>query len=482
MSRFKSDSIPPRVPAPQQFAPVATVPPPPSPVREKHPSTSAVAVDLPHPPGGGAKPEIRLSIAHNIGLGALCLYLLSYSGFLNESLLTIVGTKPYISLISGPVAALALFASGSLFRGLRTKIGVLWTCMLMLMLAGVPFSVWKSDSLREWLNYASRVYPIFFFICAAAFTVAHCRKLFYANILGGFFVLALTVAFSTTSASRLILPEGSFSNPNALALQLLLSACFFAYLVYRGNFGLRLAGLAGVATALILIFETGSRGAFAAVFVSAIALCFVVKRMSTRLKLLLVFLLLGFCGFLAALANPAAVRRLTDVSWASEGPSAQQGDDLYARSSQLARQQLLALSVDYTLSHPLLGVGMGEFSVAVDGDAKKVGRRSSWAGTHNSYTQVSAECGIPAALCYIGVILLCIQSNWKLFRETNDSPLGEDSAAMALSLFLALTSLAVTTFFYHIAYGYYVPTLAGLSVALRLASIKTAGTGARQWA
>ena len=466
MSRFKSDSTSPQAVARRQFVAVATTVPPPNPFAPK----------ITPPLAGGPKREITRSVAHKIGLGALCFYLLSYAGFLNESFLVFVGAKPYISLVCGPLAAMALFASGDLFRGLRTKTGVLWACMLALMLIGVPLSVWKTDSLREWLNYSTRIHSMFFFICAAAFTLAHCRKLFYANILGGFFVLALTAAFSKTPEGRLILPEGSFSNPNALALQLLLSASFFTYLVYRGNFGMRVAGVAGVAVALVLIFQTGSRGAFVALFVTAIALCFVVKRLATRLKLALVFLLLGFCGLLAALANPAAVRRLTEVTLITEGPSVEQGDDLYAHSSQMARQELLRLSVVYTLSHPLLGVGMNEFSVAVDGDAQKVGQRSSWAGTHNSYTQMAAECGIPAALCYIAVIFLSLKSNWKLFREASVSPHREETAAMALSLFLALTSMAVATFFYHIAYGYYVPALAGMSVALQMASAKPAGT------
>ena len=479
MSRFKSGSIPPPAPSPRPFTSAATVPPPPAFGTGKYSAASPVAANIPQPFAGPARREVTRSIAHKIGLGALCLYLLSYAGFLNESFIVFVGAKPYISLVCGPLAALALFASGDLFRGLRTKTGLLWACMLGLMLLGVPLSVWKSDSLREWLAYSTRIHSMFFFISAAAFTLADCRKLLYANILGGFFVLGLTAAFSKAPEGRLILPQGSFSNPNALALQLLLSASLFTYLIYRKNLGMRIAGLAGLAVALVLIFQTGSRGAFVAVFFSAVALCFIVKRIATRLRLVMVFMLLLFCGLMAALSNPAAVRRLTEVTLITEGPSAEQGDDLYARSSQLARQELLRLSIAYTLSHPLLGVGMNEFGVAVDGDALRAGKRSSWAGTHNSYTQMSAECGIPAALCYIAVIFLSLKSTWKLFREASVSRQGEDPAAMALTLFLALTSVAVATFFYHIAYGYYIPALAGMSVALQMASAKPAASGNR---
>ena len=61
-----------------------------------------------------------------------------------------------------------------------------------------------------------------------------------------------------------------------------------------------------------------------------------------------------------------------------------------------------------------------------------------------------------------------------------DSPSWKDISAMALALFLALTSLSVATFFYHFAYGYYVPALAGMSVALQLASTEGTGTSARR--
>jgi hypothetical protein len=84
--------------------------------------------------------------------------------------------------------------------------------------------------------------------------------------------------------------------------------------------------------------------------------------------------------------------------------------------------------------------------------------------------QVSSECGIPAALCYIAVLLISIRTSRRLYREFSDRPGEEVIAGLSLTLFAALICLLVTLFFFHMAYTYYVPVICGLTVALNLAA------------
>ena len=85
--------------------------------------------------------------------------------------------------------------------------------------------------------------------------------------------------------------------------------------------------------------------------------------------------------------------------------------DASAIASTDARMRLLTKSIKYTLYHPLFGVGPGMFAVAEDKEAHANGlRHGTWQGTHNSYTQVSSELGIPGCIFYVLVIFWSLKT------------------------------------------------------------------------
>ena len=416
---------------------------------------------------------LQRNFLQTIGYVALVLYIFSWASYINEIGIANFGVKPYISMISGPIAVLALFAGGSIMRGLKTRVGMYWMALLVWMVIGAPFSYWRSDTLKNLINYGPRVHLIFFMLCAALFTVKDCRVIVYANLAGGFILLLLCFLFGTIDTGRFVIPSGSFVNPNALALQLLVAACLFIMLVMHRNIVFRVIGLVGIGTSLPFILKTGSRGSFVAIVTVLIALFFTVQR-TARLKMVIAVIVFAVPALLVV--PKTALNRIVNIAVKSE--SAYDNDETYALSSQLSREELLKDSIKYTFTHPLFGVGMNEFGAAVWGDGEKRGVRTSWAGTHNSFTQISAECGIPALIFYTTVILLCIRMNRRLYKATRSDPSLQDISSIALTLYLTMIAYAVNTFFYHTAYGYYLATLAGLSVALQLASAGRLGIAA----
>jgi O-antigen ligase len=118
----------------------------------------------------------------------------------------------------------------------------------------------------------------------------------------------------------------------------------------------------------------------------------------------------------------------------------------------------------------LFGVGPDQFAAAVNQDAAGAGRQVPWLGTHNTYTQVSSECGIPALIFYLAVIGLCLRSNLRLYRLTRDVPAYGEVAALSRCLLAGTLVFAVSAFFFHMAYSPYLPSLAGFTVALHLAA------------
>ena len=127
------------------------------------------------------KPGSSGNFMRTIGFAALWLYVFSLAALVNETSADLLGLKPYVTTIGGPIMAVALLCSGTIFRGLRTKSGMLWAVMIFLMGLGLPLSVYRSDSLAQWLQYGAKIYPLLFFIVAAAITVRQCERLLFSQ-------------------------------------------------------------------------------------------------------------------------------------------------------------------------------------------------------------------------------------------------------------------------------------------------------------
>jgi O-antigen ligase len=152
-----------------------------------------------------------------------------------------------------------------------------------------------------------------------------------------------------------------------------------------------------------------------------------------------------------------------DVSVLNEDVSPQ---DASAIASVATREQLLIKSLIITIQHPVFGVGMGEFPAYLWGEASKKREWVAALGTHNSYTQVSSECGIPALVCYLGVIWLSIKRSYRLYRRSVGQPQLRAVEGLAFSLLMGLVVYAIGTFFFHIAYSNLLPLLSGQVAAL----------------
>jgi O-antigen ligase len=138
-----------------------------------------------------------------------------------------------------------------------------------------------------------------------------------------------------------------------------------------------------------------------------------------------------------------------------------------AASSAQSRKMLLRHSLIFTIRHPLFGVGPGMFPVADDSYSKAIGlNKGTWLGTHNSYTQVSSELGIPAFLFFVAALAMALKGPHSIYRRTRGDPRLEDMGNAALALHYCLVIYAVTVLFEHIAYTIMLPVFGGLAACL----------------
>jgi O-antigen ligase len=281
------------------------------------------------------------------------------------------------------------------------------------------------------------------------------------------------------SENRFRIPHSLFyANSNDLALALLLGIGSFLFLFHRPARVGRSAGIAGILLSTFYAFRTGSRGC---VIAASAMLILIFSLSRTRWKVAAAGLAALLAAALAAGiggGSPSALHRLSLLMSDASSP-ARTESDVSSVASQREREELFKTSLQYTLSHPLFGVGPDQFATAVSQDAARASQHLPWLGTHNTYTQVSSECGIPALILYVAVIGVCLRSNLRLYRRTRDHPDYLEMAGLSCCLLAGTLVYAVSAFFFHMAYSAYLPELAGFTVALQLVAAPLSQTKQR---
>jgi O-antigen ligase len=277
----------------------------------------------------------------------------------------------------------------------------------------------------------------------------------------------LAILFGNMEQDRLVLDRGRFTNPNDLAQILLMGFPFWWYVALNPN--LKRSRRVGSWLAMIPIFmamsKTGSRGALVASMIVALVLFW---RSSVSHKVLLaagvlVLVLLG-AVFLPATTKE---RYFTFFKGDEDSTGSELTMEGKAVSSTYGRWHLLKDSVTLTLLHPVFGVGPGEFDVAQDLYSRAVRyHKGDWQVTHNTYTEFSSECGLPALILYC----LAFFSAFRLARVPKSglaqpSPGNGEVASASFCLRLSLLSYLVSSLFGSFAYQTQFPVLAGLAVA-----------------
>ncbi len=411
-------------------------------------------------------PSQTPTIVQQICFILVCLFVLSL--YANDISQMVFGVKAYLSTICLFLVPVGYLATGTPLRGLRTRMGMLWLGFGLWLILAAPFSVWRGGTFTTLTNYFPRAFMMLFYIAACTVSISQCRKFLYTLIAGVFVVLISCFKFGTMAGDRFNLPDSVFfSNANELALQLALGIAFLLFVFFTKSNLLKVLGLLGIAVSLRYMLKTGSRGVFLAVAIMALVI-FLFSRYKLQIIALGIPLMIFTFAFL-----PAATRnRLLFINTsAAEAANANSEVEISAYESQEQRQRLLKMSLELTLTHPLVGVGPDQFMVAAAGETEKKGVYSEWRGTHNTYTQVSSEAGIPAFAFYTSALILGMVSNYRRYRRTAGIESLSDIAGISFSLFLATIVYSVATIFFHIAYSSYLPMILGLTVAVELAAL-----------
>ncbi len=318
--------------------------------------------------------------------------------------------------------------------------------VLLLLLCGllsVPFAL---DRTRAWTGFVEFLKVILMFIIMVNVVRSEIRLRIIIMLILVVSCWMSVAAIHDYRLSRFALPGariegvigGLFDNPNDMALHLVtmvpIAIAFFlssrrliGRLVYPVCAGLMIAGTVA----------SFSRGGFLGLVCATGVL---VWRLARRNRVLFLAIALVLCAGFVALA-PSDYR--TRIATTGDG-------------SSVARQNDLKRSIFVLVHHPLLGVGMDNYVLFSNTDH----------ATHNAYTQVGSEMGVPAMVIYIMFLLAALKPLRRIGFETSDVRTKSHFRYLAAGFEASLIGYMVASFFASVAYLWYLYYLVGYAICL----------------
>jgi len=254
-------------------------------------------------------------------------------------------------------------------------------------------------------------------IAVALFTTGVVRNREYLRILVyvvalsfGFFGVKNGVAFILSGFRMEIIqgPGGMLTDRNDFSLALCMGMPLLLHLgLSEKRQILRRVLLMTIPLTALTVISCHSRGAFLAMGAMAAAVSWRSKNRFAG------FALLALCGVGAWIAAPASYKeRISSIS------------EFETEGSARGRIEAWKVAGNMIMAQPLLGVGYNKFQqeyvtydpkrgVESDGNPKAEGTRVA----HNSYLQIWAECGTPAFLLYMMLIVLTFYDLSQVRRE-----------------------------------------------------------------
>lgn len=320
----------------------------------------------------------------------------------------------------------------------------------------IPFAIDPNEAWLAFTDLLVKTLLIFLVIVNAVRTEKRMRLLWFLilivsvylsiNVIRDYQAGVFKIGAAETSTQRVAGAIGNlFENSNELALHLvtIIPIAFVLGIEKKGMLR-KLVYFPITLLMLSAVIITFSRGGF----LGLIAMTLVLARKLGRRNRTAAFatLVLGFVFFVAVAPATYSGRLATIFDSAS---------DVTGSSSQ--RTQVLKRSILVALRYPLFGVGIGNFHH----------KSFQELGTHNAYTQVAAETGIGAMICYIILLVHPLRKLRLIERELYERNENSRYYYLAIGLQASLIGYMVSSFFAAVAYQWYIYYLVGYAICLR---------------
>jgi putative inorganic carbon (hco3(-)) transporter len=356
---------------------------------------------------------------------------------------------PLLKTISLLIVLAVVFSSSNIQWRIPREIIFLGLLIVQLWLSVVFSPIWRGGPFKVMQEF-SQVFPL---IVILYWTVRSMRRLRWilfiqAASIAAISIISIVSAHAPNGRLQGVL-SGMYGNSNDFALLIDISVplCLAFALTTRRSLA-KLMWTVGILAMIYAVFLTASRGGAMALCVAGLVCLWQLGVKGRRFYLFLVVPIVIMVVWLYSgntlrqrfgqtSVDPANNNSRTEASESAEG-----------------RKELFFKSLKVTAEHPLFGIGSGNFAVV----------SGNWHVTHNSYTQMSAEGGIPAFCLYIFIFWRAI-ANLREVKKYRKS--GKSSRLFAMALEASLAAYLVGSFFDSLTYQLFPYYLIAYAGALR---------------
>lgn len=355
-------------------------------------------------------------------------------------------------------------AGGNLKRAMSLNVSKYFLAFTVWVVVCFPFSYWRAGSL-PYVQWQLQSFAIFLIIVQTIRSVSDWQKIAGAYAYATLTAALLSFYIGVNVQGRVALPGGTLGDPNEFALTMVAGLPFWWFKASRSSGFKKIAFLLATIPLYGAFARAGSRSGLIALMV-LLLIAFVFAKGNQK-----VMILAGATIALAAssvlLPDYLKARYLTFFSHEGEydkATSRRLGADV---ASSEERKALLLQSLEMTLHHPILGVGPGDFSyVSWDERKAATGRGGESLVSHNTYTQISSETGLPGFFFFAATLVLSFRYTYRTYRESEET----DPELFRCAQYLIYSSGALFAgiFFLSVGYTHILATFFALAAAIRL--------------
>jgi O-antigen ligase len=376
-----------------------------------------------------------------------------------EILLATTGVNTRLLYFFAVPAILLSLISGAAQRTFQRRAGLYWAGFVAWMILATPFSSWPGGSVGRLIGYGRVELVMLMIVAGLAVNWKELRALLYTMAAGGLTTILFARIFLRQDVSgRFTMNDvsGSVGNSNDLAAQVILVSPFIWYAIKDTLLpaGIRWLFWPVIGYGIVVVLGTGSRGGLVALVGMAL---FVMFRASVSQRALMLAGVVVVVLLSPVFLPQATLTRLGSLF----GQRHEEADESGKTRSYLFRQSLI-----FAAEHPVFGVGPGQFSNFEGKTRLEEGHRGAWSETHNVFTQVASECGIPALLFFAGGLGSAFFAVSKLYKRARREGVPE-VANVAFCYMISFVGYLITILFLAHAYHFQPIVMVGLGICIQ---------------